>query len=163
MARFTCPRCKERVLVTEERQHTVDQCKAAAKTFAYLRSGLRPFPEGHSLPAWMYAPFIDQTRSAYDGEPREERPLLTIPETQLWFPRWVDIIVALWSGPIYLEGATRQAQRDDVLRRVASSSTHFQRRLIDAHAEDLRAVRAYVAPMVTGPLPQLLSEVEGRG
>lgn len=158
MTRIQCPLCRERMPEHLLKEHTLGLCKASAKTYVYLKHALRPFPDGHTLPEWLVPIASDLTRCSWEGEPREAQPLLPTPTMQHWVPRWVDIIVELWVGSIYLEGGERKTQRDLVLAHVLQSPK-LQRDLIDAYAEDLRAVRDHLKACIVGPLPQLLSEV----
>jgi len=142
--------------------HTLDACKAAARSYVLIKHGLRPFPQGHSLPAFlMPLANVQVSRAAWEGEPREEKVLLLEPEIQFWMPRWVDIVTELWVGSNYLEGEKRIAQRDAVLQ-VVLQDKPLQGKIVDAYREDLRAVRELLRPHIIGPLPVLLSEHEAK-
>lgn len=141
-------------------------CVATRSGFALLAEEMRPFPSTHSLPSWF--PLRKAaTRAPYEGEPRDAMPLLANPEPQYWAHRWVDTVVELWAGPIYIEGGLRLAQRDAVLMTILTLWTSSMRRRVwesVAHDGDLRAARDYLdlAGVINGPLPQLIDEVEGR-
>lgn len=161
--RVKCVRCGERLRELDLRAHTLDDCKARMKTFVYFKHRLRPFPAGHSLPSFLPPLHVDMTRGAYDGEPREEQPLLVRAERQWWAPTWVDVIVKLWSGPIFIEGAGRTAQRDQCIRHVLTMFTSGMKgQLVDACREDLRSAREVLKKFgaYAGPDPQLIEEVE---
>jgi hypothetical protein len=160
--RATCPRCNERVPADALRQHTLDDCKAAAKGMVYLKHGLRPFPATHTLPAWLVAVAEDMTRVPYEGEPREWRTLLPAAEKQFWMPRWVDVLVELWSPSLYVRGDAAWLQRNAVLFIVFTDGPGSARakRIVDAYAEGLSAVRTLVAPLVVGPLPLLRGDAQ---
>lgn len=165
MRSVLCVRCKEIVPEAEARQHTLDQCKAAAKTYVYIKHGLRPFPEPNSLPFWAtMGAERDMTRGAWEGEPRAEQRLLAVPTKQVWVEHWIDVVVTLWAGPIHTEGLPRKQQRDSLLREL-STEARLQRMIVDAQTEDLRAVRELLRPRIVGPLPLLVAEWEaiGRG
>lgn len=157
-----CHKCGERLREADLSAHYGLACASADLTYKLFAKGLRPLPMGHSVPGYVVGMRL-KTRGAYDGEPREEVPLLDTAVEQDWIERWSDIIVSLWSGSIYLEGEPRVLQRNQVLFTIATSHTHLQERVVDAYAEDLRAVRETVKPVILGTPPLLLSEVERRG
>lgn len=129
------------------------RCAATQKTFVYLRHGLRPMPEGHTVPAFLVVA-EDETRAAWEGEPRASAPLLARAERQEWVPAWVDAIVAAWSAPIAADGAPRRAQRDRLLAHVATRWSSIEReRLVDAAKEGAGAVIELCRAAVEGPLP----------
>ncbi len=159
----TCKLCGQRVPEAALRDHLrVGRCASALLTFRLLKEGWRPLPaNSNSLPAWCLGYPKHLTRGRYEGEPREDMGFLPDPVPQLWVPRWLDIIVDLWSGPIALEGEPRQLQRDEVLWTVESSwSAPAKQKIVDAYREDLRAVRDLLRPVIVGPLPQLIVDVE---
>lgn len=140
-----CSHCGERVDEMRLLEHAWSgRCRAASLTHALLKDGLRPLPPTHSLPSWMRMGMIriEKTRGKYEGEPRHEQGFLDEATEQHWVPRWVDIMVDLWSGPIYMQGAERQQQRDLALHHVKTLWTSsMKQQIVDAYREDLRAVR----------------------
>ena len=132
------------------------------KALTLLRLGYRPYPRGHSLDS-TFVLYETLSAAPYQGEPREDMAPLPANEDQFWVQRWVDIIVELWAGPIALEGATRRAQRDSVLRHVRVLFTEHQKSmLVAAYSEDLRAVRDYLKQhrAIIGSPPVLIEEWE---
>lgn len=140
-------------------------CVATRRGFELLAESLnpvRPFPVTHSIPLW-FPLHKAATRCPYEGEPRDAMKLLEVPEPQYWGPRWLDVIVALWAGPIHLEGRTRNEQRNEAIQTIATLWTSSMKRRIWEEAKgDLRAARDYLTPVIRGPLPKLIDEVEGR-
>jgi hypothetical protein len=139
-------------------------CFATRRGFELLVQDppVRPFPVTHSIPRWFPLHKV-ATRTPYEGEPREEMRLLEVPEPQLWGPRWLDVIVELWAGPIELGGPAYLAQRNDVIQTVVTLWTSSMKRKIWESVTrdgDLRAARDYLAPVIKGPLPMLIAEVE---
>lgn len=166
-----CRFCLELIDEEKVRDHVLTRgssCRAAIETVRMLGMGMRPLPATHSLPAWMRDGMVTvmQTRGKYEGEPREEQGFLAVPEEQHWIPRWVDIIVELWSGPIYVHGEVKQAQRDACLHDVKTLWTSsMKKQIVDAYREDLRAVRALLVRFgaVIGDPPMLITEFEALG
>ncbi len=143
-------------------------CQATQRGFELLAIDppIRPFPLTHSIPRW-FPLHKAASRCPYEGEPRAEKRLLVAPEPQLWGPRWLDILVELWAGPIYLEGEPRLIQRNETLQHITTRWTSSMKRKIwesVANDGDLRAARDYLKSWdaIKGPLPQLIDEVEGR-
>lgn len=144
-------------------------CRAARRTFEFIKRGLRPFPVGHTLPFPRGA--IERTRGAYEGEPRG---LLDEVCEQEWFPLWVDVIVTLWVNAQDLEGDSlqgeravvtpSQAQRDAVLRTITNQWSSKQKDALEVTFQlgGLRAVRELIKPIVHGPLPELEEETDRR-
>lgn len=169
--KIKCKFCAELVDETQLKAHLLtagSSCRAALETVRLLGMNLRPLPKTHSLPAWMHEGVIivATTRGKYEGEPRADKGFLAVPEEQHWVPRWVDIIVELWAGPIYVEGEVKQAQRDACLHEVKTTWTSSMKSMIvDAYTEDLRAVRDLLMQRgaVVGPQPLLISEFEKLG
>lgn len=138
-------------------------CYATRRGFELLKDGMRPFPQGHSIPAW-FPLHKAATRIGYDGEPRDAQPLLVMPEPQLWGPFWLDIIIELWAGPIDIDPMPmlRENQRNEVIQVVVTSFTSSMKlAIVDARREDLRAVRELLKTWIKGPAPMLIEEVEG--
>lgn len=166
-----CKFCLERVPEENMKAHVTavgSSCRAALETVRLLGLGLRPLPKTHSLPAWTRRGMITiaYTRGAYEGEPRGRQKMRATPEEQHWVPQWVDIIVDLWSGPIYTEGDIRQAQRDACLHHVKVMWTSSMKQwILDARKEDLRAVRDLLKKYgaILGAPPMLLEEFEKAG
>ncbi len=162
-----CVHCGELVEAERMRAHVIELgCIAAARTLFLLREGLRPVPaETHTLPPWCVEAYDRHlTRGKYEGEPRADVGLLAEPVLQLWVPRWMDIIVDLWSGPISMQGEARAIQRDNVLHIVKLMWTSsMKQQIVDAYREDLRAVRELLRPIIVGTPPMLIVEFEAMG
>lgn len=126
------------------------------------KDGLRPLPTTTSMPRWMPGRFQLATMGRYEGEPRTEL-FLDAPEKQVWFPRWADIVLELWAGPIDIDptgGEVRTAQRDSVLKVVLQSGL-WQQRVVDSFdREGLKGVREALLPVIQGPPPMLIEEFE---
>lgn len=159
-----CPACPD---PSPDPKHVPNDmtCFATRRGFELLSNERRPFPRTTSIPKWVPL-YKAASRAPYEGEPRAEMPLLVVPEPQLWGPRWLDVIIELWAGPIAIDFTrSRQAQRDKVIETVSTLWTSSMKRKIwesVARDGDLRAVRDYLKPIIHGPLPELIDEVEGR-
>lgn len=166
-----CKFCQEQVDESQLKVHVTQEggaCRAALETVRLLGSGLRPLPPTHTLPSWARAHLVHvaKTRGKYEGEPRAEKGFTAEPTEQHWIPRWADIIVELWGGPIYTEGEVKQAQRDGCLEHVYRMwSSTMKTQIVDAYKEDLRAVRDLLKQhnAFVGDPPMLLSEFEKQG
>lgn len=168
--KIKCKFCLELMEEEQLKEHlttTGTSCRSALETVRLLGLGFRPLPPTHSLPAWAReSVVVMKTRAKYEGEPREDKGLLPKPEEQHWVPRWMDIIVTLWAGPIYVHGQIKQAQRDACLHEVKTLWTSsMKQQIVDAFSEDLRAVRDLLKTKsaFVGEPPMLISEFEKLG